>query len=154
MSNLSPDQNTYSQVSRRRFRLMTALVILSGVLILILVGLLTIPASAAQLSIIGNTLVICLVMLPMVICLAPIYLLIMLAIYGVFLLHNGTGSILERIQTLVLTWSDYANKFLGHAGRFSIGVHSRFAFISRLLRFFIPDDTTQPSSSKTGEKSS
>lgn len=156
-------QTPFAKTTRRNFRRGIAIFVLTAFVILLIVALISIPGTPEQVSIISNTFVICFVLLPCLICLVPIYILILAAIYGVFVVHNGTGSILGRVQGLTQTASTFMLRWMERAGKLSIGINSRFAFLSGFFSVFDPkpdnsnginrnnindDDTT------SGEKSS
>lgn len=89
-----------------------------------------------QISIIGNTMLMCFVLLPMILCGAVVFLLFAGAALGIRSLHNSAEGGMQRVSDLTHTAAERAASAAESVSRRSIDFNARFAHFERLLSLF------------------
>ena len=112
-----------------------------GIGVLVILLLLLIPRTPAEVSIIGDVFVICFILCPAFLCLLPLYFVLVLAAIYAGKLNSLTGSKLGAVETATAKAADTANKVGSKVGRWSINWRARFALLNHLAREQVDSDS-------------
>jgi len=106
---------------------------IGGVLIVALLLLLLIPRTPAQISIVGDCMMICFVLLPLLICLLPVYIVLAVSVFYTGKLNTYTGNKLHVITTATRRAADTAAQYGDRLSERSIGLRARFAILNEII---------------------
>jgi len=98
-----------------------------------LILLLLVPRTPAQVSIVGNCMTICFVLLPLLICLMPVYLVLAVGAFYTYRLNTYSGNKLNAINRATRTAADTAAKYGDQLSERSIGFRARFAVLNKII---------------------
>ncbi len=129
--------------------LLAALVILAIGVALVVAAYPFEGQQSQQISIIGNTMLMCFVLLPMILCGAIVFLLFAAAGLGIRSLHNSAEGGVQRVGELTSTAAERAASAAESVSRRSIAFNARFAYFERLFAVF--DAPQQPKGEKSDE---
>jgi uncharacterized membrane protein len=126
-------------------------VVLAGlVIVAAVVGMILIMAGngteQAQLSIIGDVMLICFGLCPLLLCSTVFYAIIVASIYGVNRLHRTTKKTLQRAETATGTLADKTAQAADTLSRKSISISAGTAFLDRMLD--MPESEPEQSESR------
>ena len=135
--NLTRPTDTTEPIVEDGGRMIKALMIappVIGIVILIILLLILVPLTPSEVSIIGDTFVICFVLLPAFICLLPVYFILVVAAIFVGKLNNVTGSKLGAVESATEKIADTVNNVGRKVGAWSIAWRTRFAFVNHIVQ--------------------
>lgn len=89
-----------------------------------------------QISIIGNIMLMCFVLLPMLLCGAVVFLLIAAAVVGINMLHDSAEGGVQRVGELTTQAAERAASAAESVSQRSIDLNARFAYFERLFSVF------------------
>ena len=126
-------------------------VVLAGVVIIgMVVGMVLKMAEngteQAQVSIVGDVMLICFGLCPLLLCSTLFYAIIVAAIYGVNWLHRTTKRTMQRAETATGSLADKTAVAADQLNRKSIGISAGSAFLDRMLDQ--PESETEQSESR------
>jgi hypothetical protein len=105
-----------------------------GVLLVVILLLLLVPRSPAEVSIVGDIMMICFVICPILLCLLPLYIILAVGIFYINKLNNYTGSKLGAVTRATQRFKDTTKRVTEDLGRRTIGWRSRFAIMEDIIK--------------------
>lgn len=107
------------------------------------------PLAMQRVSVIADCMFSALMLCPMVICMFPLYLLMVVAIYGLNKLHQGTESPLQRLENLTETIMQRVDGFTQNVNQRVVNANVRLAPLMHWLSFFNTQEDNRAEQSST-----
>lgn len=132
---------TSSQTRPVRLWMLTLPVVLALVVIIAIVLAIVLPDSPlrlenAQLTIVGETILIIMVLCPLVLCMIIPYGLLVVAVFFMQKAHNNSSRLLDRARSMIHTAAEKTVHTADAVSQKSITMNTRTTFLSRLLHVF------------------
>jgi membrane protein implicated in regulation of membrane protease activity len=155
MSTASPQPKAAPEMpAPSQFWKVAAPVVLAGVLIIgAVIGMVLAMAEngteQAQVSIVGDVMLICFGLCPLLLCSTLFYAIVVASIYGVNRLHRVTRQSLHRAETATGTLADKTASVADNLNRKSISISAGTAFLDHMLDQ--PESETEQSESRAND---
>ena len=131
MTEQSIQESKYDYSKASRFWMRMPLFV--GLFIVVLLLALLVPRTPSEVSIVGNCMMICFVLLPLLLCLIPVYIVLAVGVFYTHKLNNYTGSKINVLTKATRRAADTTAKYSNIAAKKSIGLRARFAFLNRII---------------------
>ncbi len=101
------------------------------------------PFAMQRVSIVADCMFSAMILCPMVICMFPVYLLMVVMMYGMNKLHQGTEAPLQRLETMTETMAQRVETVTKDVNQRVVNANVRLAQLLRWLSVFNPQEDSR-----------